>query len=230
VIAFASFTNEALERQADVVFPAEPYAEKEGTVTHPDGRLQRVRQALGHAGEVRPGWSVLAELCERLGAGDELRTLGEVHEALTAAVPIYAGLTLAEIGGRGVRWQERGEGSLPEPPEPSEEPLADPPAAPEGLRLAAVPSLWRGPEVEHSPSLRFLAGEGLAELSPEDAGRLGISSGDDLVVSRNGDRVEAVAAVRSAVPEGSMFIAGGTLSSGEAKVEKAWSRPRSCRS
>ena len=46
-----------------MVFPAEIYAEKEGTVTHPDGRVQRVRQTLGHAGEVRPGWWVLDELC-----------------------------------------------------------------------------------------------------------------------------------------------------------------------
>ena len=46
-----------------MVFPAPVYAEKEGTVTHPDGRVQRVRQALGHAGESRPGWWVLEELC-----------------------------------------------------------------------------------------------------------------------------------------------------------------------
>ena len=49
VIAFAGFLDEGLEEHADIVFPAETYAEKEGTVTHPDGRLQRVRQALGHA-------------------------------------------------------------------------------------------------------------------------------------------------------------------------------------
>ena len=71
VIAFARFRSEALEAHANVVFPAEIYAEKEGTVTHPDGRVQRLRQALGHAGEVRPGWSVLGELCERLGAGTD---------------------------------------------------------------------------------------------------------------------------------------------------------------
>ncbi len=39
-----------------MVFPAESYAEKEGTVTHPDGRLQRVRQAIAHPAEVRSGW------------------------------------------------------------------------------------------------------------------------------------------------------------------------------
>ena len=55
VIAFAAFHDEALDEHADVVFPAAVYAEKEGTVTHPDGRLQRVRQALGHPGEARAG-------------------------------------------------------------------------------------------------------------------------------------------------------------------------------
>ena len=52
-----------------MVFPAESNAEKEGTLTHPDGRVQRVRQAIGHLGEVRPGWWVLAELADRCGAG-----------------------------------------------------------------------------------------------------------------------------------------------------------------
>ena len=52
---------------ADVVFPAESYAEKEGTVTHPDGRLQRLRPAIGHPGEVRAGVA---------GAGRDRRRLG----------------------------------------------------------------------------------------------------------------------------------------------------------
>ena len=66
VIAFARFHDEALDSHADVVFPAEIYPEKEGTVTHPDGRVQRVRQALGRPGEVRPGWSVLASCASGL--------------------------------------------------------------------------------------------------------------------------------------------------------------------
>ncbi|MEX2413185.1 MAG: molybdopterin-dependent oxidoreductase, partial [Thermoleophilaceae bacterium] len=55
VVAFAEFLTPGLERHATVVLPAECAAEKEGTLTHPDGRLQRVRQALPHRGSVRPG-------------------------------------------------------------------------------------------------------------------------------------------------------------------------------
>ena len=50
-----------------------------------------MRQALGHAGEVRPGWSVLGELCERLGAGAAPLSLPEVTAEVTAAVPFYGG-------------------------------------------------------------------------------------------------------------------------------------------
>ena len=67
VIAHASFLTETVREHADVVFPAEVYAEKEGTVVHPDGRLQRLRPAIARPGEVRAGWQVLAELALRAG-------------------------------------------------------------------------------------------------------------------------------------------------------------------
>ncbi len=54
-----AFLTDALREQADVVFPAEAYAEKEGTVTHPDGRIQRLRPAIARQG-VRAEWPVLA--------------------------------------------------------------------------------------------------------------------------------------------------------------------------
>ena len=50
VVAHASFLTEAIAEHADVVFPAEVYAEKEGTIVHPDGRLQRLRPAIARVG------------------------------------------------------------------------------------------------------------------------------------------------------------------------------------
>jgi NADH-quinone oxidoreductase subunit G len=218
VIAFAGFTSEALDQHADVVFPAETYAEKEGTITHPDGRIQRVRQALGHAGEVRPGWQVLAELCERAGAGTGAVTAPMVTALVAEAVPFYADLTLDEIGGLGVRWQE-GAAASAVPEEPlSDEPLEEPPVAPRGMRLAAVPTLWSGSEIEHSPSLRFLALPPRVELSVEDARRLGVESGGEVTLAVNGDRVTAMAAVRTGVPTGSVFLTGASLPDGAVEV------------
>jgi NADH-quinone oxidoreductase subunit G len=218
VVAFARFPDEALADHADVVFPAEIYPEKEGTVTHPDGRLQRVRQALGHTGEVRPGWWVLHDLCERLGAGLGAVSSPMVTTRIAEAVPIYAGITLEEIGGLGVRWQEREAASTLALEEPSREQLAVPPATDRGLRVAGVPTLWTGPEVEHSPSLRFLSTGTRAEISVEDARAAGVENGEEVTLSANGTEVVAIAAIRSAVPRGSVFVTGAGVPDGPVSI------------
>jgi NADH-quinone oxidoreductase subunit G len=107
VIAHASSLSEGVREHASVVFPAETYAEKAGTVTHPDGRIQRLRPAIAHPGATRAEWLVIAQLAALLAL--DLGVLGvEMATAqLIEAVPFYAGLTLEEIGGKGVRWQER---------------------------------------------------------------------------------------------------------------------------
>jgi NADH-quinone oxidoreductase subunit G len=219
VIAFAGFRSEALEAEADVVFPAGVYAEKEGTITHPDGRLQRVRQALGHPGDGRAGWSVLAELCERLGAGTGALSSSAVTARIADAVPFYAGLTLDEIGGNGVRWQEREAASaLPQEELPAGR-LEQPPTAPDGLLLASAPTLWSGPAVEHSPSLGFLAGHDRAALiSVEDARRLGIGSRDEIELEASGESVRAIAVVRMGVPAGSVFLTPPALADGPVQI------------
>ncbi len=206
VVAFAAFHSEALDAQADVVFPAEVYAEKEGTVTHPDGRIQRVRQAIGHSAGTRAGWSVLAELCERLGAGTGALSSPMVTAQIAETVPFYAGITLDEFGGDGVRWQDRQAASALPSVELSTERLEQPPAAADGLVLAGAPTLWTGPEIEHSPSLRFLGTGERLMVSPEDARRLGVESGGDVVVEADGHSIEAVAVVRTGVPAGSVFL------------------------
>jgi NADH-quinone oxidoreductase subunit G len=68
VIAHATHLSDALRERADVVFPAESYPEKEGEVTHPDGRVQRVRRGVRHVGETRDERHVLEDLASRIGA------------------------------------------------------------------------------------------------------------------------------------------------------------------
>jgi NADH-quinone oxidoreductase subunit G len=115
VVAFSTFEN-ATTARADVVFPLETHAEKDGTVTHPDGRLQRVRPSAARPGDVRSGWGVLAELSLALGHDTGIDSQPAALAALTESVPFYAGIDDAEIGGRGVRWQERDPASsLPRP-------------------------------------------------------------------------------------------------------------------
>ena len=132
VIAFSMFEN-ATTAKADVVLPLETHAEKDGTVTHPDGRLQRVRPSAPRPGDVRPNWSVLSELSAALGHQTEITSQPEAMAAMAAAVSFYAGISDAEIGGRGVRWQERQAAAA--------RPGAEPP---DGSQLAPAPGAGRG--------------------------------------------------------------------------------------
>jgi NADH-quinone oxidoreductase subunit G len=149
VIAHSSFLTRGIREHADVVFPAEAYPEKEGTVVHPDGRVQRLRPAIAHPGEVRHEWEVLAELAARLDLDVGVAHGAAASEQLFTAVPFYAGLTLDELGGRGVRWPEHDAASAIAAGATGE-------AAPSSSPAAGYRSLWDSPEVEFSPTLRFL--------------------------------------------------------------------------
>ncbi len=105
LVVFSTFEN-ATTAKADVVFPLETHAEKDGTVTHPDGRLQRVRPSAGRPGDIRPNWGVLAELSQALDHDTGIDSQPSAFAALTDAVPFYAGITDSDIAGRGIRWQE----------------------------------------------------------------------------------------------------------------------------
>jgi len=210
VVAHAATLSAGVAEHADVIFPCEAYAEKEGTVTHPDGRLQRLRPAIGRPRGVRAEWQVLAELCTRLGLDLELLTAAMATAQLIEAVGFYDGITLEEIGGNGVRWPAReAAGALAEGDQGPFEPESPQPGGDPGqrLRLGTFRSLWASPEVEASPALAFLAAEQRAEMSPADAERLGIGDGQQVEVSVNGSRLRAVASLRAAIPPGSVFLA-----------------------
>ena len=106
IVAFSMFDDEST-KPADVVFPLESHAEKEGTVTHPDGRLQRVRPSADPPGDIRPAGrsspSSPPPSATRPGIASAPDALAAVAEesASTPASPHE------EIGGRGIRWQER---------------------------------------------------------------------------------------------------------------------------
>jgi len=208
VVAHASVLTEGIRDHANVVFPADSYAEKDGTVVHPDGRLQRLRTAIAHPREVRSGWWVVAEIARRCGLDTRVLTSPMAFAQLAEAVPFYKGITLEAIGGRGVRWPEgSGAGAFPDLGENSDidreialtsSPTHDAPdsgassrgpgAAVNGaLRLGTYRPIWAWPEVEISPALQYTIARQQAELSPEDAAFLGIASGDAVEVSQLDD-------------------------------------------
>jgi NADH-quinone oxidoreductase subunit G len=238
IIVFSTFEN-ATTAKADVVFPLETHAEKDGTVTHPDGRLQRVRPSAGRPGDIRPNWGVLAELSLALGHDTGIDSQPSALAALTDAVPFYAGIDDAAIAGRGIRWQDRdaaaslpvADSAVPErasgagspetlsdsesgDPVPDALPAADPapgahPAS-SSLTLGTYRDIWAGPITELNPPLKFLQPRQRVELSLSDAEQLGLKNGDEVDVSQNGTTVRAQVAVRERIEQGVCFLIEAT--------------------
>ncbi len=232
VVCFSMHEN-ATTAKANVVLPLETHAEKDGTVTHPDGRLQRVRPSASRPGDIRPNIQVLSELSAALGHDTGINSQPTAFAALTQAVPFYAEITDTEIGGRGIRWQDTpASASLPAPgtpaPGPERAPGAEspdtqrdsasadsapgalPPSTHPSLTLGTYRDLWAGPITELNPPLKFLEPQQRAELSPADANRLGLEHGDAVEVASNGAVVLAKVAIRERLQEGVCFLIEGT--------------------
>jgi NADH-quinone oxidoreductase subunit G len=224
VIAHAGYLTEGIREHATVVFPAESHAEHEGTVVHPDGRLQRLRQAIARQGETRAGWWVVSELSKRLGLDLGLHTSSQASQLLFAAVPFYADVTLDAIGGRGLRWPATA-GAIGWPAASGAARVRQtPPAGPEAngrLRLGTYRSIWAGPEVAASPALKFLRARARVELSPTDAKRLALFDGDKVVVGADGEAVvDATVRLRASVPAGSAFLEGNGVDGPLVEIRK----------
>jgi NADH-quinone oxidoreductase subunit G len=224
VVAHAQFLSDGLREHATVIFPAESYAEKEGTITHPDGRVQRLRPAIGHPGTTRSEWSVIADVARRVGLDLGVLTGPMATAQLVDEVPFYAGLTLEEIGGKGVRWPARdAAGTFPvsETGSPAFEMVPGPAAVNGRLRLGTFRSIWNAPEVKVSPALKFLHPKLRVEMAPADAQRLELFQGDQVVVGSDGQTVDATVAVRESMPEGSVFLETNALDGPLVEVRRA---------
>jgi NADH-quinone oxidoreductase subunit G len=173
VVAFSTFAT-ATAAKADVLFPLETHAEKDGTVTHPDGRLQRVRPAAGRPGDIRPGWQTLANLSLAIGHDTGVTSQPSAFKAMTDAVPFYASITDSDIGGRGIRWQETksassfpGGGTSPQQPTESlnRDPVKDD-ADPTGSELRGPGAGIDSPDTQRvSASGESMPGTGSAGLA-----------------------------------------------------------------
>ena len=211
VVSIASFEDEST-RLANLVIPAENWAEKEGTVTHPEGRLQRLRRNVPLPEGMIPGWRFLDAVAAELGAGVEAEAPSDVFAALTEEIPFYEGLTYEEIGGTGIRWGDRGAGQSWTPPAAERRDTSRPDRERTGdaLLLGTYRDLWAADVTKRNPALRFLMPKQKLELAAKDAEGLDLSNGDEVTVSVNGHSVEATVAIRERMREGAAFLIEGT--------------------
>jgi len=94
---------------ADVVLPGTAYAEKEGTFTNTERRVQRVRKAVEPPRGVRQDTDILIDLMNRLGYPQKSMTAAEIMDEIARLTPSYGGVSHArldspELGGQGLQW------------------------------------------------------------------------------------------------------------------------------
>jgi predicted molibdopterin-dependent oxidoreductase YjgC len=87
--------------QADVLLPSATYAERDGTFTNFQGRLQRINAAFAPRGEALPAWQIYARLARGLGQDWAYAAAEAVLNDIAVARPGYAGLSYAKVGDAG---------------------------------------------------------------------------------------------------------------------------------
>jgi formate dehydrogenase alpha subunit len=208
---------------ADVVLPGASFAEKDGTFTNTERRVQRVRQAIAPLAESRPDWQILIDLATRMGLPMSYENPEAVFEEVRSLTPSYAGITYQRINRMGLQWPcptlehpgtpylhkdrfTRGLGKFhvlvyqgPREVQDEEYPLV----------LSTGRILYQyhtGTMTRRSKGLEEMAPECLIEVSLNDANSLKIADGERVrVVSRRGD-LEAKVKLTDRSPKGTIFI------------------------
>ena len=209
-------------QHADVVLPGACFAEKEGTFTNTERRVQRVRKAVEPPGEAKDDLTILCMLAEKFGVKYS-NNPEEVFEEIRKVTPQYAGITYKKIEELdGVCWPcpdedhpgtpilhvgkiARGKGLLTpiENKEPAEKPDKEYPFI-----------LTTGRRYEHfhtatmtkrSKVLTYYLSQPALEINPKDAAKLGINNGDKIKVSSRRGSIVTNAKISERVAQGVVF-------------------------
>ena len=97
---------------ADVIFPASPSLEKDGTFTNTERRVQRLYQVFEPLGDSKPDWEIIQDLANKLGAGWHYQHPSEIMAEVASLTPIMAGVTYERLEGhKSLQWPVSGDGS-----------------------------------------------------------------------------------------------------------------------
>ena len=92
-------------RLADVVLPAATFAEKDGTFTNTERRVQRVRKAIEPVGESKRDWWITCQIAKRMrGKGFDFSNPSDIMDEIASLTPSYAGISYGRIDGLGLQW------------------------------------------------------------------------------------------------------------------------------
>jgi formate dehydrogenase alpha subunit len=223
------FVNETGE-MADVILPATSFAEKDGTFTNSDRRVQRCRKAVEPVGDSRADWDILADLGRRIAtrlgqetSGFEYADPEAIWEEMRQVTPDFYGITYERLEREGgVHWPcpsldhpgtpylfadsfPRGRGKFwsVEFGTRSEQPDPDYPFI---LSTGRVLYHWHGSTMSGRSALERIFPEAVCEMHPDDAAALGVETGDWVAVSSRRDTIQLRVLVTGRSPQGTIFI------------------------
>jgi predicted molibdopterin-dependent oxidoreductase YjgC len=205
---------------ASVVLPATTFAEKDGTFTNTERRVQRVRKAIEPVGDCRPDWWIICQIAQRLGAkGFDFQHPSEIMDEIAQIAPSYGGISYERLEMGGLAWPcptedhpgtpilhsaifTRGKGKFM----PLEyKPPAELPDEEYPWLLTTERSLYHfhtGTMTRKVAGLNAMRREESIEVNPTDADKLNIKDGEMVrVISRRGE-VRATAKLSQVSPPG----------------------------
>ena len=211
-------------RYADVAFPAVSYAEKEGTFTNTERRVQRVRKAVTLEGGMRPDTEIVIDLMNAMGYPQKHLTPAQIMDEIAELTPAYKGISHARLdSGASLQWPCT---SKDHPGTPimhaggpvrgkvllypaKYRPAAELPDEEYPFLLSTGRILYHhnaGAMTMRSPGMTEISGEGFIEMNAEDAARIGISNGDRGVVKSRRGSVTALARTGSKTSPGEVWM------------------------
>ena len=209
---------------ADVVLPATSFAEKDGTFTNTERRVQRVRRAVPAPGEARADWRIVSDLACRMGADWSYTHPREIMAEINALTPSYAGITYDRLDDEdGLCWPcpdtshpgtpilhigsfTRGKGKFfPVAYQPPAEVADD--EFPLTLTTGRMLEHYHtGTMTRRSDGLNELVPAGFAEINPGDAAALGVVDGAVVSVETRRGAISISANVTARVRPGTVFV------------------------
>ncbi|MDD3655643.1 MAG: formate dehydrogenase subunit alpha [Atribacterota bacterium] len=217
------FMTETAE-MADVVLPGVSFAEKDGTITNTERRVQRFYKAIEPIGESKPEWQIICELAQKMGYNNmSYNSPAEIMEEIAQLTPIYGGILYPRLEKEGLQWPcpdtkhpgtrflhkdkfSRGKGKF-FPVEFRE--AAELPDEEYPLIFTTGRVLYHfhtGTVTRKSKGLSEVYKEALVEISPQDASELSIKDGEMVEVTSRRGKIQAKAKVTEKSDNGVVFM------------------------
>jgi formate dehydrogenase alpha subunit len=194
---------------AHVILPGVSFAEKDGTFTNMERRVQRVRKAISPVGEARPDWKILCDLSTKMGYPMGYQNPAEVMEEIATLVPFYSGITYSDLEKGGIQWPLNNGRKRRFLPVEYREPMEQPD---EKYPLWIIPRGFHyhygiGTTTKRALGLAKVFRDSCIEVHPEDATQAGLEEGGKVkVVSPRGE-VETICRISGVVPKGVAYFA-----------------------